>query len=61
MSSRRKARELALQMLFQQDLNEVAAEEVLELFWEVHPAEAGNRKFAELLLKATIENRSQID
>jgi len=61
MSSRRKARELALQMLFQQDLNKVAAEEVLELFWEVHPAEPGNRKFAELLFKATLENRSHID
>ena len=58
MSSRRKARELALQMLFQQDMNKVAAEEVVELFWEVHPADPENRKFAELLFKATLENRS---
>ena len=61
MSSRRKARELALQMLFQQDLNKVAAEEVLELFWEVHPADPENRKFAELLFEVTLENRSHID
>ncbi len=61
MSSRRKARELALQMLFQQDLNKVAAEEVVELFWEIHPADPENREFAELLFKATHENRSHID
>ncbi len=61
MSSRRKARELALQLLFQQDLNEVAAEEVLELFWKVNPADPGNREFAELLFRTTLENRSHID
>jgi len=61
MSSRRKARELALQMLFQQDLNEVAAEEVVELFWQVHPADPENREFAELLFEVTLKNRSHID
>jgi len=48
-------------MLFQQDLNEVSAEEVVELFWEVHPADPENREFAELLFRVTLENRSHID
>ena len=61
MSSRRKAREWALQMLFQQDLNEVTAEELLELFWEVNPGDPEEREFAELLFKTTLENRSHID
>ncbi len=61
MSSRRKAREWALQMLFQQDLNEVIAQELLELFWEGNPADPEEREFAELLFKTTLENRSHID
>ncbi len=61
MSSRRKAREWALQMLFQQDLNEVTAEDLLELFWEGNPADPEEREFAELLFKTTLENRSHID
>jgi N utilization substance protein B len=61
MSSRRKARELALQILFQQDLNQGTAEELLELFWQVHPADPEAREFAELLFKAALENRDHID
>ena len=61
MSSRRKGREWALQMLFQQDLNEVTAEDVIELFWKVNPADPENRDFAECLFRTTLENRSHID
>ena len=61
MSSRRKAREWALQMLFQQDLNEVTAQDLLELFWEVNPGDPVEREFAELLFKTTLENQSHID
>lgn len=61
MSSRRKARELALQILFQQDLNQGTAEELLELFWQVHPTDPENKEFAELLFKETLKNRSHID
>ncbi len=61
MSSRRKAREWALQMLFQQDLNEVTAQDLLDLFWEVNPGDPEEREFAELLFQATLEIRSHID
>ncbi len=52
---------MALQMLFQQDLNKVAAEEVIELFWEVNPADPENREFTEFLFQTTLENQSHID
>ncbi len=52
---------MALQMLFQQDLNEVTAEDLLELFWEVNPADPESREFTELLFQATLENQSHID
>lgn len=61
MSSRRKARELALQLLFQQDLSGVSSAEILDVFWKVNPADPGNREFAEFLFKRSLENRSQID
>jgi N utilization substance protein B len=48
-------------MLFQQDLNEVRAEDLLELFWEANPADPEEREFAELLFKGTLENRPHID
>ena len=52
---------MALQMLFQQDLNEIIPEDVIELFWKVNPADPENRKFAEFLFTTTLENRSHID
>ena len=61
MSSRRKAREWALQMLFQQDINEVTAQDLIELFWEVNKADPEEREFAELLFRTTLENRAHID
>ncbi|MDA2924896.1 transcription antitermination factor NusB, partial [Acidobacteria bacterium AH-259-L09] len=61
MSSRRKARELALQLLFQQDLSGLSPAEILDVFWKVNPAHPGNREFAEFLFKRSLENRSQID
>ncbi|MDA2933912.1 transcription antitermination factor NusB [Acidobacteria bacterium AH-259-D05] len=61
MSSRRKARELALQLLFQQDLNQFTPEEVLEVFWKVNRADPENRKFAEFLFRKAFENQAKID
>ena len=61
MSSRRKARELALQLLFQQDLSGLSPAEILDVFWKANPVNPGNREFAEFLFKRSLENRSQID
>ncbi|MCZ6484974.1 MAG: transcription antitermination factor NusB [Acidobacteria bacterium] len=61
MSSRRKERELALQLLFQQDCSQVTADEILEIYWEVNPVDLENREFAEFLFRKASEHRSLID
>ena len=59
--SRRKARELALQMLFQQDLTQGSVTEVGELFWRAHPVPDKLRQFAHLLFRKPLEGRSVVD
>ena len=61
MSSRRKERELALQLLFQQDFSHLTVEEILEIFWEVNPVDPENREFAEYLFRKASEHRPLID
>lgn len=61
MSSQRKARELALQLLFQTDITSSAPEETLDIFWEVNSAESENREYADLLFLKAFENQVQID
>jgi len=61
MSSRRKARELALQLLFQIDLTQSTPQEVVGLFWRVNETESKNRKYAEFLFLKAFENQAQID
>lgn len=61
MSSRRKARELVLQLLFQYDLSQFSPQELLELFWEVHPSDTKNRDFAEFIFSNFLDYQSQID
>jgi len=52
---------LALQLLFQQDLNQAAPEDILEIFWEVNPVDPENREFAEFLFRKAFEHRTLID
>ncbi len=59
--SRRKARELALQMLFQQDLTQDSAAKVEEMFWTSHTAPDKLRQFADLLFLKSFESRSTVD
>ena len=47
MSSRRKAREYALHLLFQHDLGNNKPSEMLPLFWKLNKADDPTRKFAE--------------
>ncbi len=61
MSSRRKERELALQLLFQQDFSHVTPDEILETYWEVNPVDPENHEFAEFLFRKASEHRSLID
>lgn len=63
MASRRKARECALQMLYQWDISKDSPETVQELFWS-QPAGPGAetlRSFANRLFTGTLEALPEID
>ena len=62
MGTRRKSRELALQMLFQADLGRQTAEEVQRTFWGERAAvEAATRSFADELFSVALERAPEID
>ncbi len=61
MGARRKAREKALQILFQLDFNDADIEAILEEFWNGHPTGQKVRGFAERLVKGAFAHREDID
>lgn len=63
MGKRRRARELALQLLYQLDLlpEEDPLAPALEEFWAAHPVEEEVRQFAEQLVRGTKANQAKID
>ena len=62
MGTRRKSRELTMQMLFQGDLGKQTPEEVRELFWPSRDdVDAETRGFAEDLYRVASERQKEID
>lgn len=63
MGKRREGREVALQLLFNWDLNVQQSVTVteLDLFWEFRPAMPGIRTFATNLLNGVIAHQATID
>ncbi len=62
MGKRRKSRELALQLLYQLDLQEAAsAEPYLDEFWARHPVDGEVRTFVESLVRGTKLHQEKID
>jgi len=61
MHQRRKAREVALQVLYELDVLEIDAKEGMELFWSHFDAPEEARSFASLLIEGTWNNRGHID
>jgi N utilization substance protein B len=62
MGTRRKSRELCLQMLFQGEMGKQTSEEVRQTFWSERPGlDAETRGFAEDLFRVATERRAQID
>jgi N utilization substance protein B len=60
--TRRKSRELAMQMLFQGDLGKQTPDEVRALFWPSRDdVDAETRGFAEELYRVATERRTEID
>jgi transcription antitermination protein NusB len=62
MGTRRKSRELVLQMLFQSDMGRQDAAHVRQTFWAEHAtASAEVRGFAEDLFRVAIDRTAEID
>ena len=62
MKSRHKARELALQILYQMEMQQVTPKEVMNLFWKVgEPVLSEVHDFATSLVEGTHRNQKEID
>ena len=61
MGLRRTARECALQMLYQYDIGNQPAEEVLDSFWEMNEHPKKVREFANELFEGSLERLKEID
>lgn len=59
--SRRKAREFALQMLFQQEVTQDTGDQVGQLFWESNVVAVELRNFADILFEKSLEGQEGID
>lgn len=62
MGTRRKSRELCLQMLFQWDMGKQTPEHVRQTFWaERNDADRATREFADDLFRTALERHEEID
>ncbi|HRK35963.1 MAG TPA: transcription antitermination factor NusB [Candidatus Hydrogenedentes bacterium] len=58
---RRAARERAMQFLFGLEFTAYSWEEVLDQFWDSHPARASVRAYADSLVRGVMEHREELD
>jgi len=61
LGARRKARELAVQLLYQMEVNPVELEAALELFWRNLSASAATKEFVNRIVEGVHEKREEID
>jgi N utilization substance protein B len=61
MGARRKARELALQMLFQADMSGNQPDSIIATFEELQKSKPNTREFATRVFKGTLDNLEKID
>jgi N utilization substance protein B len=61
MGTRRKARELAVQLLYQYDLAKMDPEEAMRLFWEYFPVNLDTREFCGQLVLGTLDHLTLVD
>jgi transcription antitermination protein NusB len=61
MGARRKARELALQMLYQHELSGNTPDTILSTFEDLQKSKPNTREFATKIFKGTLEHLSKID
>jgi N utilization substance protein B len=61
MGTRRKARELAVQLLYQHDLAKMDPEAAMSLFWEHFPVNMEVREFCTQLVLGTLDRLMMVD
>jgi transcription antitermination factor NusB len=61
MGARRKAREIALQVIYSADLSGTEIKDTLNLYWEQNPDEHEVVEFANILAVGAIDNLKRID
>jgi N utilization substance protein B len=61
MHQRRKAREIALQVLYELDVLNITVNEAVWLFWNNFDAPEESKKFSTLLIEGTWDKREEID
>jgi N utilization substance protein B len=61
MGARRKARELALQMLYQFDLSGNGPDIIIEMFEDLQKSKTNTREFAEKIFRGTVAHIPDID
>ena len=61
MGARRKARELALQMLFQHDMSGNQPDAIIATFEELQKSKPNTREFATKVFRGTLEHMPRID
>ena len=61
MGARRKARELALQMLFQHDVSGNEPDDIIETFEDIQRVRPNIREFAVRVFRGTLEKQCEID
>jgi len=60
-SIRRKAREFALMLLYQQEISGEDPEEVLKSFWEERKSQEEVKEYTEKLFRGVLEKKDEID
>ena len=61
MGARRKARELALQMLYQHDLSGNLPDAIVDTFEDLQKSKPNTREFATRIFRGTVDHRGEID
>jgi N utilization substance protein B len=61
LGTRRKSREIAIQILYQFEMNRTDLDEGLKLFWAEHPNLKEVSGFAEYLVRGVDDNKDEID
>jgi transcription antitermination protein NusB len=61
MGARRKARELALQMLFQHDMSGNEPDMIITTFEDLQKSKPNTREFAEKIFRGTVDHLTELD